>query len=78
MTENVAQWWARRQWSKAAEVPYAVGTYRDDWRRYPALVRQFHPELNAGVVLSQIPPAADVYVQWECDAGHRFLIVRSH
>lgn len=73
MTENVPQWWARRQWSKGSAVPYAVGTYRADWQRYPALVRQFHPELNAGVVLSQIPPAADVYVQWECDAGHRFI-----
>lgn len=73
MTEDVARWWARRQWSKALEVPYAVGAYRSDWQRYPALVRQFHPELNAGVVLSQIPPAADVYVQWECDAGHRFI-----
>lgn len=73
MTESVAQWWARRQWSKGLAVPYDVGTYRADWQRYPTVVRQFHPELNAGIVLSQIPPAADVYVLWECDTGHRFI-----
>ena len=72
MPESVQQWWARRQWTKGMHVPYAVGTYRSDWERYPTLIRQFHPDLNAGIVLSQVPPGADVYLVWECDAGHRF------
>jgi len=71
--ENVQAWWSRRQWSKGAEVPYAVGAYRDDWQRYPVLARQFHPDLNDGIVLTQIPPAADVYLTWQCDAGHVFV-----
>ena len=73
MAESVEQWWARRQWSKGAATPYAVGRYRADWERYPVLIRQYHPDLNHGVVLTQIPPAADVYLVWECDAGHRFV-----
>lgn len=54
-------------------MPYAVGTYRDAWVSYPALVRQYHPEFNAGVVLSQIPPAADVFLCWQCEVGHVFV-----
>jgi len=50
-----------------------VGAYREAWAAYPALVRQYHPELNAGIALSQIPPAADVLLQWECESGHRFV-----
>ncbi|WP_314148143.1 zinc-ribbon domain-containing protein [uncultured Leifsonia sp.] len=73
MTESVEQWWARRQWSKGTAVPYTVGRYRDDWARYPVLIRQYHPDLNHGITLSQVPPAADVYLLWECDAGHRFV-----
>lgn len=37
------------------------------------LVRQYHPDLNAGISLTQIPPVADVWVQWQCDVGHRFI-----
>lgn len=73
MPESVEQWWARRQWSKGVDTPYPVGRYRVDWQRYPMLVRQYHPELNHGIVLSQIPPAAEVLLLWECDAGHRFV-----
>jgi very-short-patch-repair endonuclease len=73
VSENVQAWWARRQWSKGAAVPYPVGCYRDDWERYPVLARQFHPDLNAGIVLTQIPPAADVYLTWQCDTGHVFV-----
>jgi very-short-patch-repair endonuclease len=69
----VATWWARRQWSKGSVVPYEVGQYRSDWSRYPVLIRQFHPDLNSGIVLSQVPPAADVFLVWECDVGHRFV-----
>lgn len=72
MAERVEAWWARRQWSKGRDEPYPVGTYRDAWAGYPALIRQYHPELNAGITLTQIPPAADVLLLWECESGHRF------
>ena len=72
MPERVALWWARRQFSKGAEVPYGVGTYRAAWAPFPALIRQYHPDLNAGITLSQIPPAADVLLLWQCEGGHRF------
>ncbi|WP_194396198.1 zinc-ribbon domain-containing protein [Microbacterium atlanticum] len=72
MAERVELWWARRQFSKDREVPYPVGTYRAEWAAYPALIRQYHPELNAGITLTQVPPAADVLLLWECEAGHRF------
>ena len=55
------------------DVPYPVGTYREAWRSYPVLVRQYRPEYNEGIVLSQIPPAADVYLCWLCDTGHLFV-----
>ncbi len=73
MPESVQQWWARRQWTKGTAVPYPVGAYRADWERYPTLIRQYHPDLNGGIVLSQVPPGADVFLVWECDAGHRFV-----
>ena len=72
MAERVELWWARRQFSKGADVPYPVGAYREAWAPFPMLIRQYHPELNAGITLTQIPPAADVLLCWECDAGHRF------
>jgi hypothetical protein len=72
MAERVELWWARRQFSKGAEVPYPVGSYREAWAPYPSLIRQYHPELNAGIVLTQIPPAADVLLLWQCEAGHTF------
>lgn len=72
MAERVELWWARRQFSKGADVPYPVGTFREAWAAYPMLIRQYHPDLNAGITLTQIPPAADVLLCWECDAGHRF------
>ncbi|WJL96871.1 hypothetical protein QSU92_06795 [Microbacterium sp. ET2] len=72
MAERVELWWARRQFSRGLEVPYAVGTYREAWAAYPAVARQYHPDLNAGIALSQIPPAADVLLRWQCNAGHLF------
>lgn len=72
MAERVELWWARRQFSRGTEVPYAVGTYREAWAPYPALIRQYHPELNAGITLTQVPPAADVLLLWQCEAGHTF------
>ncbi len=71
--ERVELWWERRQWSKDATVPYPVGTFRAEWDRYPVLVRQYHPDLNAGITLTQVPPAADVWLLWQCDSGHRFV-----
>jgi hypothetical protein len=71
--ESVESWWRRRRWSKEREIPYDVGTFRVDWERYPVLVRQYHPDLNFGVTLTQVPPGADVYLQWQCDAGHIFV-----
>jgi hypothetical protein len=72
MAERIELWWARRQFSKGAEVPYPVGSYREAWASFPALIRQYHPELNAGIALTQIPPAADVLLLWQCEAGHKF------
>jgi len=71
--ESVGTWWARRQWSKGTAMPYPIGTYRSDWERYPVLIRQYHPEFNSEITLTQIPPAAEVYLVWECDVGHRFV-----
>uniref|UniRef100_UPI00313B6B9E hypothetical protein n=1 Tax=Frigoribacterium sp. CFBP 8759 TaxID=2775283 RepID=UPI00313B6B9E len=50
-----------------------MGSYREAWASYPVLVRQYRPEHNGGIVLSQIPPAADVWLCWLCDAGHVFV-----
>ena len=71
--EPVDAWWARRQRSRGSAVPYAPGTYREAWAHYPVLVRQYRPEHNRGVLLSQVPPAADVWLSWLCDAGHLFV-----
>lgn len=73
MPENIEAWWARRQRSKGVAVPYPVGTYRTEWASYPMLVRQYHPDLNRNITLTQIPPAADVYLTWQCDSGHIFV-----
>jgi hypothetical protein len=71
--EPIESWWARRQRSRGAEVPYAPGAYRDAWARYPVLVRQYRPEHNRGLLLSQVPPAAEVWLTWLCDVGHVFV-----
>lgn len=73
VAERIEDWWARRQFSRARPVPYEVGAYREAWGAFPMLVRQYHPELNAGIVLSQIPPAADVLLLWQCETGHLFV-----
>lgn len=72
MAERIELWWARRRFSRGLEIPYEVGAYREAWAAYPVLIRQYHPDLNAGIVLTQIPPAADVLLLWQCDAGHTF------
>jgi len=77
MPERVQLWWARRQFSKGADVPYPVGTFRSEWAAFPALIRQYHPDLNAGITLTQIPPAADVLLLWQCEAGHTFVATPS-
>ncbi len=73
MPEPVDAWWERRRASTGRPVPYPVGAYRDDWARYPVLQKQYHPDLNRGIALSQVPLAADVWLLWECDGGHRFI-----
>lgn len=73
VAERIEDWWARRQVSRGREVPYEVGAYRSAWASFPMLVQQYHPELNAGIVLSQIPPAADVLLLWQCEVGHLFV-----
>ncbi|HEU0207024.1 MAG TPA: zinc-ribbon domain-containing protein [Pseudolysinimonas sp.] len=72
MAEGVEAWWARRQFTHDTDVPFPVGTYREAWAPYPALIRQYHPEFNAGITLTQIPPAAEVLLLWQCEAGHLF------
>jgi len=72
MSEGVEAWWARRQFSHGSDVPFPVGTYREAWAPYPALIRQYHPEFNCGITLTQIPPAADVLLLWQCEVGHLF------
>ncbi|HWM34838.1 MAG TPA: zinc-ribbon domain-containing protein [Pseudolysinimonas sp.] len=72
MSEGVEAWWERRRFSRGVDVPYPVGTYREAWAHYPALIRQYHPEFNAGITLTQIPPAAEVLLLWQCDVGHLF------
>lgn len=73
MPERVELWWQRRQRSKGRDTPYRVGEYRDQWSGYPVLIRQYHPDLNHGVTLTQVPPAAEVYLVWQCDVGHFFV-----
>jgi hypothetical protein len=77
MAERVEAWWARRQFSRGLDVPYPVGTYREAWAPFPMLIRQYHPELNAGIALTQIPPAADVLLLWQCEGGHLFAATPS-
>jgi len=72
MAEGVEAWWARRQFTHDTDVPFPVGTYREAWAPYPALIRQYHPEFNAGITLTQIPPAAEVLLLWQCEVGHFF------
>lgn len=73
MPQSVEQWWARRQRVTGQLTPYAIGRYRDAWAPFTVLVEQFRPERNGELVLSQIPPAADVYLVWVCSIGHEFV-----
>ena len=73
MPEPVDAWWERRRASTGRCTPYERGTYGEQWGRYPVLARQYHPDLNHGITLSQVPLAADVWLLWQCDAGHRFI-----
>jgi hypothetical protein len=73
VAEPIDAWWQRRQRTRNSPVPYAVGTYRAEWERYPVLIRQYHPDLNGGITLTQIPPAAEVYLVWQCEVGHVFV-----
>ncbi len=70
--ESVEAWWRRRCRVTGSSLPYEVGRYREAWARYPVLQRQYHPDLNAGIALSQILPVAEVLILWQCDVGHLF------
>ena len=73
VAEPIDAWWQRRQRTRNSAVPYPVGTYRAHWERYPVLIRQYHPDLNGGITLTQIPPAAEVFLMWQCEVGHVFV-----
>lgn len=73
MTRSLEYWWSRRQWATGLDVPYPVGRFGDAWGPFPRLAQQFRPERNADLALSQIPPAADVYLVWVCGLGHEFV-----
>ncbi len=67
------EWWARRQRVTGLAVPYPIGTYRDAWAPFTKLVEQFRPDRNGELLLSQIPPGAEVYLVWVCAVGHEFV-----
>lgn len=73
MPVSLEQWWSRRQRVTGLSVPYEIGRYRDAWAPFEKLVAQFRPELNLELQLSQIPPAAEVYLLWVCGIGHEFV-----
>lgn len=73
MPWSVEQWWQRRQRITGLDVPSPIGRYRDLWAPFTALVEQYRPERNHDLLLSQIPPAADVYLVWVCSVGHEFV-----
>lgn len=73
MPWSVEQWWRRRQRITGLAVPSPIGRYRDAWAPFTALVEQYRPDRNHELVLSQIPPAADVYLVWVCTVGHEFV-----
>lgn len=71
------QWWDRRRRVTGLDVPSPIGQYRDAWAPFTALVEQYRPDRNHDLVLSQIPPAADVYLVWVCSVGHEFVATPS-
>ena len=73
MPRSVEQWWNHRQYVTGSAVPSPVGRFRDAWAPFTALVEQYRPDRNHDLVLSQIPPAADVYLVWVCSVGHEFV-----
>lgn len=73
MTRSLDYWWSRRQWATGLDVPYPVGRFGDAWGPFPRLAEQYRPERNADLALSQIPPAAEVYLVWVCGLGHEFV-----
>lgn len=73
MPRSVDQWWARRKWATGQATPYPVGRFRDAWAPFVRLVAQYRPEKNHDLLLSQIPPAAEVYLVWVCAIGHEFV-----
>lgn len=73
MTDSVDAWWLRRRWSKGVDVPYPPGAYAAFWSRIRRLVDCYDAGDNAGVLLSQVPPGADVWLVWHCGLGHEWV-----
>jgi hypothetical protein len=75
VAELIGAWWERRQKSKDQLIPYPIGSYRSEWELNPVLIREYRPDLNHGIMLTQIPPAA-VFLTWQCEFGHVFIATR--
>ncbi|GMA28430.1 hypothetical protein [Arenivirga flava] len=73
MPESVLQWWARRQRVTGAAVPYESGRFSEFWSGYRRVLAVYEPERNHGLLLSQVPLAADVYLVFNCFLGHEWV-----
>lgn len=73
MPESVLQWWARRQRVSGTAVPYESGRFSEFWSGYRRVLAVYEPERNHGLLLSQVPLAADVYLVFNCFLGHEWV-----
>lgn len=73
MPESSLQWWARRQRVTGLTVPYEAGRFSAFWSGYRRVVAVYEPERNHGLLLSQVPLAADVYLVFGCFLGHEWV-----
>lgn len=73
MPESVLQWWARRQRVTGAAVPYESGRFSEFWSGYRRVLAVYEPERNHGLLLSQVPLTADVYLVFNCFLGHEWV-----
>lgn len=73
MPESSLQWWARRQRVTGLTVPYEAGRFSAFWSGYRRVLAVYEPERNHGLLLSQVPLAADVYLVFGCFLGHEWV-----
>ncbi|MET0162131.1 MAG: hypothetical protein ABW204_05700 [Microbacteriaceae bacterium] len=73
MPESSLQWWARRQRVTGLTVPYEAGRFSTFWSGYRRVLAVYEPERNHGLLLSQVPLAADVYLVFGCFLGHEWV-----